>query len=279
MKRRALLLIALTSLSLLSCASQKGGASSSYDQIIYEEDPAFDYELTDDETYGRAIYPDEGLRLLKEIKAHNAENGIEWPSAYRAESGSFRGGFLNIPQYLQRKRETALPEEYFAIQDYRQGDDVPQGVISSTIYRLENEQFVCETMNQVGGDPTITPSSKEEMEAFAAENADPEAYYADFLRIVDFIIEEELSSPIRPQEMSCYTLGEGSLYINVFRSYANMDRTPVREIHRIHFDHYLPVVALTQNAENILVDRDYANQLEDARFFYGEETIRGLIYE
>lgn len=278
----------ITSFLTCLCACKKANKSEEeeeYKQIIYTQEQVYDYELKDDDRYGKAIYPNEAYRRLKEIKAYNREVGIEWPeTGYFSESRDSLSGIGGTPTDYDRHIETYLKDEYFQIAHIEAstaGGSITQTTEKETFYYID-DVFYHETF--VSGDseePLLVPSSIPEMNAYRSINSIINEQYENFVAVVDSIEKEQFESIIDPQQIKCYINEEeqGTLYININRYQTLSGGTPYRMIYRIVFKNYLPVLAVNNKVTSILVNNDYQSDLKMSKFLYDAEEIRGEIHE
>ena len=267
-------LFTLLSVALLaSCASgQDGsGAELTYSQVP-EEILDYDYSLTPDPEKGEAIYPDVAYRKLKEIEAHNRENGVPFfESGYRARSirmktdGEYMGDYLMLDEsYIPGTYYYYEENSYFLMQK-------AEGYFSA-----EEEFFHGFYDNDPEGETYYTPSSVAEMEA-AKKSFRVGMIYADFLKLSEEIAKTELLHPNDPTQWRCYTSGEGDLYLNLYRTISDFDQEQ-RFIFRIVYEDYLPKFAIAQRIEGILGNEDYKSEGHSCEFSYsGIEMESGLI--
>ena len=278
---KKLLIISLTALYLASCSSSSSSSSSSAASTIdssSEEsssiagESTYDYSLKSDEEKGRAIYPDEAYRLLKEIQSHNIENGVPWPEneAYSCSCKNIHIEDELLSNY-DIQYENYVPGEYYL---WEKNLSFLHNVAEGYFYD-EGEFFHGYYDNEA--DPEVYPyyesSDVSEMEEAAATPL-REYFYQCFLDIVDAIEHNEFGNVIYPQEIECYTAGPGSLYINIYHTDASVEYSDQRIIRRVVYEDYLPVFAINQRVINITEDDDYTNSYSSVSFTYGEAEVK-----
>ena len=248
-------------------STQPGESSDDYQQVIYNEDPVYDYELVDDAEKGRAIYPDEAYRILREIEAHNKETGYPFfESGYSVNSLYALLENDLLTDYLMED-ETYIPGSYY----YYEQNDSWLVQKAEGYFSAESEFFHGFYDNSEEGESYYTSSSVEEM--VAHESSFRVSRIMDrFLSMTDKIAETQLKGAYDPTEIDSYTSGEGSLYINIYRTYS-AGNTDVRYIYRIIYENYLPVFVIDQKVDNILGDVDYRNDDKHVRFRYEDFPI------
>ena len=277
---------------LFICLTGCGESSTSdeYKQIIYTEEPEYDYELFDDDRYGKAIYPNEAYRILREIKAHNRQEGIDWPEAgYYVESSDTISLIGNLPVSGTKNKEIYLKDEYYNLYNATisntDGSPILNAYNDSFYYEEEtfyHKRSVYEDNTQEP--PYIEESSISQMEGFKLMNSIIGDQYDNFLSIVKSIEDEQLKSVINPQQIKCFVKVDehdeqipGYLTININRQHTLANGKPYRMIYRIVFEDYMPVMAVNNKVTSILINSDYRSELKMTKFIYDVEEIRGEI--
>ena len=279
MKR--VLSLAMLFISLcVSCGGNAGGVTSQSEDTTSENpfdsyDPSYDYELVDDAKYGKAIYPNVALRLLREIEAHNKENGIDFLageySSYFQQmvvDGFSQGEYaIEEENYIPGKYYYFEKNDYFLVQSAKAFyyDD----------YESPNEFYRGEYSN-VSGDHYYTSSSLGELSEYMNSDSHVESHHEAFLSLTERIAREQLTYVVSPKEIKCYSSGEGSLYINIYRTHSDFYNNPKRLVYRIVYESYLPVFVTCQSIDGIVGDDEYYNDSKVVSFKYSSVEMENL---
>ena len=265
------------------CVSCGGNTSSSAslsedtssENPIDSYGPSYDYELVDDVEYGKAIYPNVALRLLKEIEAHNKENGIDFLSgeysSYFQEmvlDGSSQGEYaIEEENYIPGKYYYFERNDYFLVQSAK-GFYYDDYESPSEFYRGE--------YSNVSGDHYYTLSNLDELSEYMNSDSHVERHHEAFLSLTERIVKEQLTNVVSPEEIKCYSSGEGSLYINIYRTYSDYYNNPKRLVYRVVYDSYLPIFVTCQSIDGIVGDDEYYNDSKVVSFKYSDVEMENL---
>ena len=81
---------------------------------------------------------------------------------------------------------------------------------------------------------------------------------------------------LSPEEIKCYSSGEGSLYINIYRTYSDYYNNPKRLVYRVVYDSYLPIFVTCQSIDGIVGDDEYYNDSKVVSFKYSDVEMENL---
>ena len=269
MKKTVLLVLFLAPLCF-SCG-EASNSDSDYKQIIYTDEVDYDYKLIDDDRYGTAIYPNEAYRKLREIEAYNRER----------ENTFFSDEYRSVYQYnvvelgketdYVREEENYIPDQYYYYEeDLYFLKQNAKGFFYDD-YDNPNEFYYGEYYNEVGDvTKTCEPSSVEVMKSYVQYNRHVDNHYDKFLKISHRVKNEHLVNIVNPQEIKCYSNGEGDLFINIYRTRLGHNNKTIRSINRIVYEDYRPVLTVCQTIEGIFSDEDCSYDIEMALFKYSD---------
>ena len=278
MKMKKTLLVLLSIPFAFSCTnSNVSSSSSSYNQIIYNEEPDYSYSLVDDDRYGKAIYPNDAFIKLKEIEAYNRENGNFYfeDTIYNSKYSKMSIEGPMMVDYVIEE-EHFIPDFYYYYEkNYYFMKQVATGFFYDD-YENPDEFFYGEYSNDTDGDKYYTLSSLDDMNEYIETNRQADNHYNHFVAISDKIARQQLQDIVQPEDIKCYTKGEGSLFINIYRN-MSLNGVPYRQIYRIVYDNYVPIQCTYQTVYGILGDADYYNGGEVVTFSYGEVELENCL--
>ena len=266
----AFLLLGLT-LPVSACSSPASSSASGSSGT--SEASGYGYSLKEDSAKGRAIYPDEAIRILREIKARNAENGLSWPDddSYSAYYKYIRLGADGTSEFDLRY-EDYVPGEYYFRETEAPGAHKAEG------YFFDGGEFFHgisdSTRPEEDGLPYYTPSTVDAMEKTAAGSPTIGEIYQEFTGIVESIEKSELVDVAEPRDFYCYSAGPGNLYLNIVHDRPSRTMADERIIRRIVFEDYFPVFAIDQTVVDIFGSDVYRNEYRAASFAFGTANVR-----
>ena len=265
------------------CVSCGGNTSSSAslsedtssENPIDSYGPNYDYDLVDDVELGKAIYPNVALRLLKEIEAHNKENGIDFLS------GEYSSYFQEMVLDGSSQGEYAIEEENYIPGEYYYFERNDYFLVQSAKgfyyddYESPSEFYRGEYSN-VTGDHYYTLSNLDELSEYMNSDSHVERHHEAFLSLTERIVKEQLTYVVSPEEIKCYSSGEGSLYINIYRTYSDYYNNPKRLVYRVVYESYLPIFVTCQSIDGIVGDDEYYNDSKVVSFKYSDVEMENL---
>ena len=269
-REKKIALLPLFAALILSSCGESSSMSSSWELTLSnvpEEVFAYEYSLEDDANKGEAIYPDVAYRKLKEIEAHNKENGLPFfETGYNANNTTtLVDGTLLGPYVIQD--EHYIPGEFY----YFEENSYFMKQTAESYYYLEDEFFHGFYDNNSAEDTFYCPSSVETMES-RKDRFRIHSIYEEFLQLTGEIAKKELEHPSDPEDWRCYSAGEGSLYLNLYQTISTFS-SETRYIYRIVYENYLPIFAVSQKVDGIFGNDDYCNEAHWFEFSYEDIEI------
>ena len=264
------ILLTLGLLTLTSCGTGTSTSSSAPISMLYLEPEEHQYSLADSPEYGTAIYPDEAMVLLQEIESHNRENGVPWPS------GAMSSSAIAVTIDGEKLAEYAVEEETYVPNSYYYRSEAGVGWLElhvEAFFEEDGEFLYGKYDNRDVPESYYETSSVRMMEYEHEDRSWKQAHYEEFVEISHLILEGEDNHVSSPYDFSCYTSGEGSLYMNIYHQFSSPYDIDRRIIRRIVYKDYLPVFAVNQMVDDILGGESYRNASRSVSFTYGEVEI------